>query len=144
MANIIEIADALKTFCAGYSDTQEVKLYPAERLGDQENGLVCIIKPNDISNIMQARNGGELVYEFEVGFLKWITDDAAGQTILTINVESFIKDAVGQTLTLTNESEYRYVIRAVMPSVFYSQTTYNRRKQFASILKVEVFDSESA
>ena len=144
MANIIQIAEALKTICASYSDSQEVKLYPAERLGDQENDLVCIIKPNDMSNIMQARNGGELVYEFEIGFLKWIVDDADGQTLLTNNVEAFIKDAVGETLTIENESEYRYVIRAVTPAVLYSQTTYNRRKQFASILKVEVFDSESA
>ena len=144
MANIIEIADALKTICANYSDSQEVKLYPAERLGDQENGLVCIIKPNDMSNIMQSRNGGELVYEFEVGFLKWIDNETDGQTLLTNNIESFIKDAVGQTLTILNESDWRYVIRAVAPMVFYSQTTYNRRKQFASILKVEVFDSESA
>lgn len=138
MSNILEIAEALKDFCADYADEASVKLYPAERLGEQESGLVCIVKPSEMSNQMEIRNGGSLTYSFEVGFLKWVADEDESQTLLT-QVETFIKEALGVELL-----DGQYVITAVDVSLLYSVTAYNRRKQFASILKVDVFDNQYA
>ena len=138
MPNIIEIAEALKTVCATYADAAEVKLYPEKWLGDTESGLFCIVKPNDLTNVIEARSGGSLTYEFEVGFLKWIADESEGQTLL-LQVETFIKEIVG-TLLLNNQ----YVVNAVTPNILYSVTAYDRRKQFASILTVGVYDNEYA
>lgn len=142
MANILEIAESLKTYCAAFADEAKVCMYPAERLGDQENGLVCIVKPNGMENVMESRNGSALTYEFEIGFLKWVADENESQELL-LRVENFVKDSVAELLPMAGE-EYRYVIRAIVPAVLYSVTAFNKRKQFASVLRVEVYDSESA
>ena len=65
------------------------------------------------------------------------------QQELLLRVENFVKDSVGELLPMTGE-EYRYVIRAIVPAVLYSVTAFNKRKQFASVLKIEVYDGESA
>lgn len=142
MANILEIAESLKTYCAAFADEAKVCMYPAERLGDQESGLVCIVKPNGMENVMESRNGSALTYEFEIGFLKWVSDENESQELL-LRVENFVKDSVAELLPMAGE-EYRYVIRAIVPAVLYSVTAFNKRKQFASVLKVEVYDGESA
>lgn len=131
---IFSIADALKNAIESgdYCDSSSVQMYPAENLGVQEKGLICIVKPNDMNLESNTRNGGDLKYYFEVGFLKWIASKVESVGLLK-TVEAFAKDMLNQTLL-----DGALVVTALTPNILYSVKTGNNRNQFASIWTVEV------
>lgn len=133
---ILDIAEEVKEKILSwdFADSASVKMYPTENLGQQENGLVAIVKPADISNEMTTRTGGDLKYYLEIGFLKWIADDAESVDLLK-KVEAFCKTLLFQILF-----DGTYVITKIESKVLYSISAYNRRKQFASIWTIEIQD----
>ena len=124
LADVIESGDSC--------DTVSVQMYPAENLGAQENGLICIVKPNDMNLETDTRKGGNLKYYFEVGFLKWIAAESESVGLLK-KVEKIVKDMLNVLLL-----DGAFVITALNPNILYSVKAGNRRSQFASVWTVEV------
>ena len=131
MSRLIEIGNALASFCAPFVDNAELSFEAEARLGDLDGQTKAVIVPTNTEREM-GRGCTHYVYTFEIGIARWLREGEKPETYVAL-AEKIADALMGEDLDIG------VAVQSVTTDIC-DTGLIRKRKQFLTVLTVEVMD----
>lgn len=133
MSRLIEIGNALASFCAPFVDSAGMSFEAEARLGDLDGLTKAVVVPTNTEREM-GRGCTHFVYTYEIGIARWMKDGEKAECYVALAEK--IADAL-----MGDDLDSNVAVQNVITDVC-DTGLVKKRRQFLCILTVEVMDGQ--
>ena len=133
MSRLIDVGQALASFCAPFVDNAELSFEAEARLGDLDGQTKAVIVPTNTER-ETGRACTHYVYTYEIGIARWLREGEKPETYVAL-AEQMADALMGEDLGIG------VAVQSVTTDIC-DTGLIRKRRQFLTVLTVEVMDGK--